>query len=343
MLKLAPVIRIGLTLFGALLVVGAFAGVLMLGVGTNPPPLYIAVASRDLAQGEQVQPGDYRIVEQIIDPRLAALYVQESELPKYHGAFVVDTMRRGDPLNKIKLSIGDDGIVLRRYALALVNPDDVVMTLPVNPDIIPQRIAQGDFVNILFAGGEGMGLDRLPNPTVVPALPAPMSLDAAATPEPMPTIAISETTSEIVLLLADLMLEHVPVLDVVYEQTQRASYDGNPSTDQAPPPTINGPIKAIVVRVPRSHQTLLMFGASMSKLRFAIGSPRLAAGSVQPQMGMDWGKYVSLYRWKEAQVAARGETLTQTLYPQAQVIVVAPTTPPIATPIPPTATPPAAN
>ena len=50
--KFAPVLRIGLVIFGGLLVVGAFLGVLYLGVGTNPPALHIAVAARDILQGE---------------------------------------------------------------------------------------------------------------------------------------------------------------------------------------------------------------------------------------------------------------------------------------------------
>ena len=78
-MSLKPVIRIGMVLLGIALVVGAFAAVLMLGVGTNPPPLHVAVAVRDVQAGERLQAADYRVVEQIIDPRLAALYVQENE------------------------------------------------------------------------------------------------------------------------------------------------------------------------------------------------------------------------------------------------------------------------
>ena len=115
------------------------------------------------------------------------------------------------------------------------------------------------------------------------------------------------------------MLEHVEILDVNYQQVQNSAYGSDgPNGDQ---PYLNGPISAIIVKVPRSHQTLLMFGASMSKLRFALASPKLDAHTLQPQMGMDWGKYVELYRWKESQVAARGETVTQTLYPDIGPVI----------------------
>ena len=311
MTKFAPAVRVGLVILGATLVVAAFVAVLYLGIGTNPPPLQIAVVTRDLPQGERLKPTDYRVVEQIIDPRLASLYVQESELPLYLGAFVVETLRKGDPLNKVKLAVGDDNAAQRRYALALKNPDEVIMTLPVNPEVIPAKIAPGDFVNILFASGAESGLSKLPDPTPVPGLP----------PDANSQLSLTQTMDapidNIALPLTDLMLEHVPVLDVSYQSAQSASYNNGTASSEQPVST--GPITAIVVKVPRSHQTLLMFGASVSKLRYAIASPTLTGGAIQPQPGMDWAKYMSLYRWKEAQVAARGETLTQTLYPQLQI------------------------
>ena len=309
--KLAPVLRIGFVLLGALMVVAAFAGVIFLGIGTNPPPLRIAVVTRDLPRGESLRPGDFRVVEQIIDPRLAQLYVQENELPSYLGAYIIDTLRKGDPLNKVKLAQGKDSQLHQRYALVLDNPDDVVMTLPVNPDIIPARISAGDFVNILFAGGSEGGLSRLPDATALPELPSAPSAQAL----PM---AISPNL-DIALPLADLMLEHVEVLDVNYQSAARSSYGGQTTPSETEPPT-TGAIASIVVRVPRSHQTLLMFGASVSKLRFAIASPKLDPAQVRPQLGMDWAKYIKLYRWKEQQVAARGETVTQTLYPNIEIV-----------------------
>jgi hypothetical protein len=316
MLRFAPVIRISLVVIGALLVVGAFVGVLTLGIGTNPPPLHIAVAARDIPQGEHLRQGDYRIVEQIIDPRLAQLYVQEDEVAQFSGAYVVETLRKGDPINKVKLAMDANGAGLRRYALALKDPGFVIMTLPVNPDVIPAKISAGDYVNILFAGGSETGITRLPDATSVPALPDALPVDAAAMNATLALTAVAPTP-QVVLPLADLMLEHVEVLDVNFQQVQNANYGMNASSGEQP--FVNGPITSIVVKVPRSHQTLLAFGASVSKLRFSIASPALNAATLQPQLGVDWGKYINLYRWKEAQVAGRGETLTETLYPNAQM------------------------
>ena len=334
--KFAPVLRIGLVIFGGLLVVGAFLGVLYLGVGTNPPALHIAVAARDILQGEQLKTSDYRIVQQILDPNLAHLYVQEGELPQFTGAYVVETLRKGDPVNKVKLSTSHNAAALNRYSLSLDDPNYVIMNLPVNPDIIPSKISQGDFVNILFAGGAENGINQLPEPQA--SSPAPGELPTAIGSQDLPQegvgggtdvpLELTPTTPlpaitpiptpEIILPLADLMLEHVEILDVSYQQVQNSAYSSDGSNGDQP--YLNGPISAIVVKVPRSHQTLLMFGASMSKLRFALASPRLNAQTLQPQMGMDWGKYVALYRWKESQVAMRGETVTQTLYPDLAAI-----------------------
>ncbi len=302
-MSLKPVIRISMVILGVVLVVGAFAAVLTLGIGTNPPPLRIAVIQHDVIIGEHLKQGDFRIVEQIIDPRLAALYVQEHELSRYLGAFVIDPLRRGDPISKVKLAVGDGEIALRRYSLVLTDANEVIMTLPVNPDVIPARISPGDFVNILFAGGAETGLQQLP-PDATPSAPPP--LDAMLIPTPTHFIEFS-------LPMADVMLEHVPILDINYQATQGSRFgNGTAANDVA---VGNGPISSIVVKVPRSHQSLLMFGATVSKLRFAISSPIFNASKSAPELGMDWSSYVNLYRWKQAQVLTRGETLTHTLYP----------------------------
>ena len=324
--KFVPVIRVSLVVLGALLVVGAFVGVLTLGISTNPPPLRIAVAARDIIQGEALGPADYRIVEQILDPRLAQLYVQEADLPRIDGAVVAETIRRGDPLNKVKLVTIDNPAALHRYSLALANADDVVMTLPVNPDIIPARVAPGDYVNVLFAGGADVGTNRLPEPTPIPVLSAAIPVTGVEELPQLEGVEVvgglpsADAEPDIALPLADVMLERVLVLDVQYQQTSNTAYSASSASDSARSTDSTGPITAIVVRVPRSHQTLLAFGASVSKLRFSIASPLVGADPPRPQMGVDWRKYVELYRWKESQVAARGETLTGTLYPDLEAV-----------------------
>ncbi len=105
-MRVAPAIRITLTVLGVLIVVIAFIAVLGIGAATNPPPLRVAVAVKDLSAGSRLAASDYHIVDQAIDPNLARLYVQESDLPAYDGAYVVDDVRRGDPLNKVKLAAG---------------------------------------------------------------------------------------------------------------------------------------------------------------------------------------------------------------------------------------------
>ena len=331
--KFVPVIRVSLVVVGALLVAGAFVGVLTLGISTNPPLLRIAVAARDIAQGESLGPADYRIVEQVLDPRLAQLYVQEADLLHFDGSVLAETIRRGDPLNKVKLVTIDNPAALHRYSLALANADDVVMTLPVNPEIIPAQVAPGDYVNVLFAGGVEVGTNRLPEPTPMPVLPAAAPANGSEEVPQLEDVGVADGPSiadaepVIALPLADVMLERVLVLDVQYEQISNSAYGAGSASDSARSTDSTGPISAIVVRVPRSHQTLLAFGASVSKLRFSIASPLAGTDRPQPQIGVDWRKYVELYRWKESQVAARGETLTSTLYPDLEALVPPPTDP----------------
>ena len=320
-MKVTPAIRITLTVLGVLIVVIAFIAVLGIGAATNPLPLRVAVAVKDLRAGSRLNASDYRIVDQVIDPSLARLYIQESDLPAYDGAYVVDDMRRGDPLNNVKLAAGQADQV-RRYALVLTDSQDVAMVLPVNPDIIPDQISAGDYVNILFAGGNDVGLNQLPDATQTSVSDqSQRGYGATPTSTPQPgygMVVATETptvtpTPRIVLPLADLMLERVLVLQINHQQLQNPSYGANGANNDQP--YIDGPITSIVVKVPRTFQTLLGFAIATSKLRFSIASPLLQARDVKPQLGVDWQKYIDMYRWKEAQSGLRGETLTNTLYP----------------------------
>lgn len=346
-MKVAPAVRVALTLLGLILVIGAFAFNLIFGMANNPPPLRIAVAVQDLPAGSSLQPENYRIVDQQIDPGLARLYVQERELADYNGALVVDTIRRGDPLNKSRLAAGDRSAALRRYALVLTDSNEVIMTLPVNPAIIPGKVSAGDRVNILFTVGRDISLSSFPDPTEAPPTetpeptPTPEALDPSALENPVvitPEITATATptltpTPVVALPLADLMLEHVEVLEVVYQQIQNPNY--GPGGDSRP--FIDGQIIAIVVKVPRAYQTVLSFAAASGDLRFAISSPALVVErDIKPGAGVDWKTYADMYRWKVMESLGRGETLTRTLYPEytpaALITPGAPAAAPAATP-----------
>jgi hypothetical protein len=317
--QIRPAVRLLLTLFGVLLVVGAFAGVLLLGNMTSRPTLRVAVAARDLNVGDRLRASDCRIVDQVIDPSLGRLYVQASEADAFLDKVIVDVIRRGDPLNKVKLASGNDVSTLRRYTLVLTDAEDVLMTLPVNPDLIPPKLSAGDYVNILFTAGDETGTNRLPNelsvngaslvsssPTPLPALPAPADPNAPTpTPEPSPTPVVA-------LPLADLMLQRIPVVDVTYQKIQNPNY-GSADAASSDQPFIDGPITSIVVKVPRQFQTLLGFGIATSKLRFAIASP--VKSEIRPEIGVDWNTYLQFYRWKQEQVAMRGDTVNSVVFP----------------------------
>lgn len=347
-MKLAPAIRVVLTVIGLVLVVGAFVFVLFVGAASNPPPLRIVVAAADIPAGDTFAPGMYRVEDQIIDPGLARLYVQEHELDRYHGALVVDVIRRGDPVSKVRLATGEAGASLRRYTLVLTDPEEVVMTLPVNPAVIPGKVSAGDHVNILFVAGRDIAIARFPDPTEAPPTPTPEPTRFAADidftqPTPTPTggmppeLQASPTptltpTPIIVLPLADLMLERVPVLEVIHQQIQNPNYAvGGDSRAW-----IDGPIQAIVVRVPRAYQTVLAFAAAAGDLRYAIASPALEAADILPGAGVDWKRYAEMYRWKVMESIGRGETLTETLFPLYTPVVppTAPAPPPSPTPLP---------
>jgi hypothetical protein len=210
-----------------------------------------------------------------------------------------------------------------RYGLVLTNTNEVVMVLPVSPDVIPSRIKSADFINIIFAAGSSANLsnpaDRSARVDISGAnsekLSATNAQTVATTDQNTPfNLSLTATiNSNIDLPLADVLLEHVEILDVNYQQVQNQNYgsDGQAGSQ----PWLNGPISSIVVRVPRAYQTILSFAAANGKVRYAISSPMLKPEDIKPQAGVDWGQITQLYRWKRDEAVNRGETLTQTLYP----------------------------
>ena len=331
-----PGMRILLTLLGLLLVAGAFAGVLLIGTFTNKPALRIAVALRDLAPGETLERADFSIEEQTLDPHLARLYVNERDLPEYLGARIVDQLRKGDPLNKVKLTSGDATTVKRRYGLVLSDTNQVIMVLPVSADLIPSKISAGDHVNILFAAGGASGLSQLPL-TEPPVVGAQVTSPAVAGDFNFTVTAATSAAvpaPQMTLPLADVMLEHVEVLDVNFAQVQNPNF-GLRDTAGSERAYIDGPISSVVLRVPRAYQPILAFAATSGSLRYAISSPLIDEASLQPSAGMDWGKMIGLIRWKETQALERGETISKTLYPNFVPVAatIAPTPAPTAAPV----------
>jgi Flp pilus assembly protein CpaB len=303
--------RLMLTLLGIALMLGAGAGVLFIGARNNPPPTRVLIATRDLQPGDTLGIDDLAIENLVMNPKLAEVYVTEPEAGMFLGAYVVDVIRRGDPLNKVKLTSTAPEIEKRaietRYGLVLTDTKQVVMVLPATPDIMPAQLKSGDVVNILFVAGADSAALTLPEKREPPAL-------AAATPFELPAgvvVPTAEPTAApvpMMLPLADVLLERIEVLDIHYQAAQ-SSYTADDNT--GPSREIN----SIVVRVPRNYQTLLSFASATGKIRYAVASPMNDPASQAPAAGVDWGSVVELYQWKREQALARGETLTQTLYP----------------------------
>jgi hypothetical protein len=307
-----PFVRFFLTLVGLALVAAAFLGTLYFGSVNNRPVSRVLMAYRDIGVGERINAADLKVAELPLDPGLARLYVTESELDQFQSAVVVDVLRRGDPLSKAKLNVKGDlasGGARGRYALVLDNPNDVVLTLPVEQDYIPNGLSTSDSVNILLVAGNDINqLPRAREESVVSAS------SQTATPTPRANAMPQATpTPQLALPLADVMLERVPVLDVNRKQLPNP----NAGPDRPGEPAfVNGEITSIVVKVPRTHQAILSFGASTKRLRFAVVSPQYAEKDVKPQLGVSWNAYVDLWDWKQKEAAARGETLQGILYPR---------------------------
>jgi hypothetical protein len=322
------ILRIGIVVLGLALIALPFAAHLYIDARNSVSVVHIAVVRRDIEPGHAIALDDVRFEEQVLNPSLAKLYVKRDEFDDFADGFVVDRIRTGEPLLKVKLVSSDQGLRLKRYALALEDPNDVIMTLPVGPDLIPGYISTGDSVNIIFTSGGKVSESNTPNlaasvqsryalheaqPGEIASVPGAPSAFEVAPPDQRavpPAELDANVNGALALPVADVMLENVQILEINF-----APLD---SPDAQMRGAEHGPIASIVVRVPRAYQTLLAFGASASQLRYSIASPKADVAQMAPVTAMSWGKYAQLIAWKERQAQARGETAQGSLFPGYQ-------------------------
>jgi len=213
---------IGLLLFG-----GAFAAIVMFGAVFNPAPYRLVVALKDLPPYTVLEPSMLGTDAQTMNPKVAARLVQEAELGSYLGGMLIEPIHAGEPLRRMAVVAPDNPAARKRLALALTDPGRVAMVIPAKPDIVPDSVEPGDFVNLAMAVGSvqqsGDGRTAAPAGPNAPATPAPASLKEAA----------DRTAASVMPPFAKIVLQDVPVLQVQRQQVQNPNFGVGFGGDQA--------------------------------------------------------------------------------------------------------------
>ena len=288
------------------MVVG-FLGNLLFGTLVNPPTTSIVVARVEIPVGTILTREMLGVDDMRLNNQVAAVLVQEADLPLIVGGMNVETIHAFQPVHLSSIVADGNPAAAGRLSLTLTDPDVVAMVVAVNSQTAPQSIVAGDYIDLNFGVGSATFLaGTLPTaPTPQPFQPLPPRPVVSATggliltlPAPLEIQAPTPTEEpRISLPIAKTIVHTVRVLSVVYDEVPNPGYLGPDGTE---PAIIQGAPIALVVAVPRDAQEIVHFALVNGSIHVALLSPRndneAEAGKRIPTLGMSWDDMVALFR-----------------------------------------------
>jgi len=261
---------VGLFLAGAVVVV-AFVGFQVL----NPPPTKVLICRQNIPPYTPITADMFAVDSQHLNHSVAARYVTAGELEAYiaAGAVTIEPLYAGDPLTKARLAAGPDANRFKRVSLALDDPDLVIRTIPVSPDICPE-VAPGDVVELIFSLSSGQMPEQI---TYTPAVTGTVSL--LPTPTPLPYIEMVEEIT-LDLPISKRILGPLLVVRAEHEKIRNPNYGaGFGDETSTEPPYLEGDLERLVVLVPKDQ---------VERLDFALWNGQITIGVRSALTRQDW-------------------------------------------------------
>lgn len=271
---------------GLILAAGAFVGVLVLGQATQPPVYDVVVVMTEVPAFTALTPDLFGTDSQSVSPAVAAKYVMAADLPELidAGAVAVENLRPGQPLLREQVASGAQAEGMSRLAVALNDPNLVIVAVPVGPNNLP-AVFPGDVVALFYASGN-VQAQTIATATIEGPPP---------TPTPMPMGTISETvvvTTELQLPIAKWIANGV-VYKLNREIKENPNY-GAPGQDNEPR-YIEGEVRSLDVVVRREVAEWVAFALANGKVQVgvlpAVTRPDVEAGTLARSEGVTWSDF----------------------------------------------------
>ena len=271
---------------GLILAVAAFGGVLLIGQLNQPPVYDVAVVMRELPAFTTLTSDLFGTDTQSVSAAVAEKYVLADQLPDLlaAGAVAVENLHAGQPLLRAQVASGAQAEGVSRLAVALKDPDRVIVAVPVNQNNLP-AVFPGDAVALFFASGN-VQAQQIATATITGPTP---------TPTPQLPGVISETvivTTELQLPIAKWLTNGV-VYHLNREVKENPNY-GAPGFENEPR-YIEGEVKALDVVVRRVDAEWLAFALAHGKVQVgvlpAVTRPEVEAGTLSPSQGVTWSDF----------------------------------------------------
>ncbi len=273
-------------LLGLILAIGAFVGVVVFNRITTPPTYDVVVAVKEVPPFTTLEQSLVAVDTQSVSPAIAERYVLADELPVLidSGAVVVENLRPGQPLLREAVASGANAEKVSRLAVAINNPDLVIMAVPVKVDSLP-AVFPGDAVALFYANGSVQTQQIV---TATLSGPTP-------TPTPLAFGAISETqiiTTELQMPVAKWLVNGV-VYQLNREIRENPDY-GAPGKDNEPR-YIEGDVKSLDVVVARGEAEWLTFALANGQVQVgllpAIVREQVETNSLPATTGVTWSDF----------------------------------------------------
>ncbi len=288
------------------MVVG-FLGNLLFGTLVNPPTTSIVVARVEIPVGTILTREMLGVDDMRLNNQVAAVLVQEADLPLIVGGMNVETIHAFQPVHLSSIVADGNPAAAGRLSLTLTDPDVVAMVIPVNAETAPQSIAAGDYIDLNFGVGSATflagTLSTAPTPQPFQPLPGFVAqsrtgLDGVTIPAPQFTAGPTPTEEpRISLPVAKTIVHTARVLSVVSDDVPNPAYLGPDGNELA---TEQGAPIALVVAVPRDAEEIVHFAIVNGSIHVALLSPQndnvAEAGQRIPTLGMSWDDMVALFR-----------------------------------------------
>jgi hypothetical protein len=304
-----------LTFFiGLVLFVAAFGVILVAGSIFNPPPYRIVIVLGDIAPYTVLTRNMLAIDEQTMNSRVASRLVHEEEIDDYLGGMVIETIHAGEALRRNAVVAADNPAVTHRLSLALTDPDMVAAVIPVNPEIIPDNVTAGDYINVTMgiAGNVSQLTTATWGETADTTWGAPLANISTPTP-PSPftstlpftstgtiatgSLSLDEEIPEVAPPMAKIVLPQVQMIDVTRKRVPNPNYGMTFGQEGAQePPFLEGDIESITILVPKAAEELLYFAVDNGTLHISVVPHVAVLEGTSPSTGVLWEDVVFFFQ-----------------------------------------------
>jgi hypothetical protein len=303
-------------IIGAILLIVAFVGFLLLTTVFNPPSVTVLIAAQDIQPGDVLGPDMVQLAE--VDLPNVAYYITEPEIPQYAGAVAIERVYQGEFLYKGNFVAAEAGQLPDRLSLVLSDPNLVAFVIPVSPEVAPPGIRPGDRIDLTMGIGSATFLSGQLSliPTPNPLEPREVYLagvyqqqpgifdeegdeflgDPSETGALLPTPQITPASSSpeetgATLPITKTIVRGAIVISVIRDTQINPAFTGGEEQDVF----AYGDVIALVVVIPSEAQELVSFALDNGTIRVALLSPLAEDDSTQPTMGMSWDDMVAFF------------------------------------------------